>query len=188
MMNKRPYARIRRGLAGVAFAIAAFWALTVPAAIPPERRPPQNPDTLAGLNRILIPKLEFEDATVLQVLTFLKKQCQKIDPEHEGINLVIYQGNDKAVGTEPTVPEGKPFSDRLITLNMINVPLGEALRYVCLAADLQYRVEPGVIIIADKNTPFETMETRAYPVAAGVIDAKPTMKSEKWGHDDHVFK
>ncbi len=69
-----------------------------------------------------------------------------------------------------------PPNQRTITLNMNNIPLGEAIRYICLGAGLKYKVESNAVIIADSSVPLDDMETRFYPVEAGVLDAARTRR------------
>lgn len=153
----------------------------------------------AKLENIHIPKIEFEEATVAQVVTFLKKRSQELDPENEGVNIIFHQETtgrggegaavapaaepapaavpaEGAVAAEPKAADASSVSNRLITLSMNNVPLGEVLRYVCLGANLKYRVENYAVVIADKNAPLENMDTRFYPVEAGVFDAARTLE------------
>lgn len=69
---------------------------------------------------------------------------------------------------------GGGVMQRTITMNMDNIPLGEVIRYICMGAGLKSRIESHAVIIADQSVPFETLETRFYPVEAGVLDAERT--------------
>lgn len=64
-----------------------------------------------------------------------------------------------------------------ITMDFDNIPLGEAIRYICQGAGLKYKVETHAIIIASQNVPFDEMETRFYPVEAGFLRQKPTREA-----------
>ena len=73
---------------------------------------------------------------------------------------------------------GMAAAQRTITMNMDNIPLGEIIRYICLGANLKWRIEEHAVIIADKSVPLETMETRFYNVEAGVLDARRTRAAQ----------
>ncbi len=65
-------------------------------------------------------------------------------------------------------------SELTITMDFDNIPLGEAIRYICQGAGLKYKVETHAVIIASQDIPFDEMETRFYPVEAGFLRQKPT--------------
>ena len=177
--------------------------------ITPQPVPTGGGGLVQKLEDIVIPDIDFNDATIQAVVEFLKKQSIKLDPEGEGVNIILYK--DAAAGDEAgTVPEPAPEDDgfggfddggfrdddfafggeapaeeetfdgggepeaaamgKRITLTLDRIPLGEAIRYICLAAGLKYRVDTNAVIIAGKNVPFEEVETRFYSVEAGVID------------------
>jgi general secretion pathway protein D len=43
----------------------------------------------AKLQNIILPKVEFEEASVAQVVAFLKKRSQELDPDGEGVNIIL---------------------------------------------------------------------------------------------------
>ena len=61
-----------------------------------------------------------------------------------------------------------------ITIMFDDLSLGEAIRNICLAADLKYRVEEYAVVIAGKDVPLDDLETRIYP-----IDSEAGMSSEE---------
>lgn len=79
-----------------------------------------------------IQKVEFREATIDQVLDFLKSEARKLDPEQRGLNFVL----------SPAAATGAK-----VTLTLDEVPFGVALRYAVEAAGLEFRVEPFVIVI-----------------------------------------
>lgn len=76
------------------------------------------------------------------------------------------------------------IKSRRVTLDFDNIPLGEAIRYICRAARLKYRVEPHAVIIASEDTEFDDMETRFYSVEAGVIRQQATRGNARGIEDD----
>jgi tetratricopeptide (TPR) repeat protein len=72
-----------------------------------------------------------------------------------------------------------------ITMDFDNIPLGEAIRYICQGAGLKYRIERYAVIIAGRDVPLDDMETRIYPVEAGFLTTQATRESNlDFGEDD----
>jgi len=51
-----------------------------------------------------------------------------------------------------------------ITIVVDDIPLGEAIRYICRGANLKYRIEKFAVVIASQDVPLDDLETRIYPV------------------------
>lgn len=51
-----------------------------------------------------------------------------------------------------------------ITIVVDDIPLGEAIRYICRGANLKYRIEKYAVVIASQDVPLDELETRIYPV------------------------
>lgn len=163
------------------------------------------------LENIIIPKLTFEEATIQNVVTFLKERSKDLDIEGEGVNIFLRLDQGRTAVDEQPAAEEQPtdeFSfgadeeftfteDELtdvddfggldettaaapqdtqptITMDFDNIPLGEAIRYICQGSGLKYRIEPFAVIIADKNVPLTEMETRFYPIDAGFMKGAVT--------------
>jgi len=124
-------------------------------------------DLYVKLNDLTIPKMEVEEMPVAEVFDFLRKESKRLDPDHEGVNFFF----KLLAGQQDTVMQ------REVTVSFVKLSLAEVIRYVCMAADLNYRIEDRAVIIADVKTPLSKMETRYYRVKAGVFDAKKTRKS-----------
>jgi len=65
--------------------------------------------------------------------------------------------------------------EKTVTIMFDDLTLEEAIRSICAAADMNYRVEEYAVVIASKEIPLETLETRIYPLeklgSAGFGDA-----------------
>lgn len=66
----------------------------------------------AKLNKIIIPKLEFKEATIREAVEFLKKKSQDLDtsepdPAQKGVNIVLKLDAAPALGV-PAMPEAAP--------------------------------------------------------------------------------
>jgi general secretion pathway protein D len=141
------------------------------------------------LNRIIIPRVDFRDATVRQAVGFLQQRSRdldtsEVDPERRGINIVV-----KLPVSAPPPPaalevEGEataaPVSsgDNRITLNLSNVPLYEALRYVATLAGLKVKVEPFAVSLVPLSEPTDVLEQREFKVPPGFITGVTSGEAE----------
>ena len=140
------------------------------------------------LKRIVIPKIEFKEATVKEALELLRKRSveldeQELDPAQKGVNIVLKLDESEpsvsapvpdvpADSKAPAVPKVTPTpvgggEDVRITLALTNVPLLEALKYVTALANLKYKVDPLTVTVTPIGTAvgqdFVTMEWRLRP-------------------------
>ncbi|MGH8095415.1 MAG: Amuc_1098 family type IV pilus outer membrane protein [Chthoniobacterales bacterium] len=150
------------------------------------------------LNTIIIPKIEFRDASVREAIDFLRQQAAANDPSTEGkrgVDIVLrttslgkaeapaplpetpsLPGASPAIGIEPTpVPASIPAApsispvDARITLTLTQIPLGEALRYIASQAGLKVKVEPYAISIIPISEQSNDLFTKEYRVPPGFI-------------------
>jgi len=111
------------------------------------------------MERVIIPRLEFREATVREALDFLKKKSVELDPEAP-VNIrtnfpMVLAGPREANPAipPPSIPGESgatpgPFAGRgianpqeaRITLALTNISLYAALRYVTSLADLKFRI------------------------------------------------
>ena len=73
---------------------------------------------------------------------------------------------------------GGAAGEKTITIMFDDLSLGEAIRNICIAADMNYRVEEYAVVIAAKNVALDNLETRIYPVEQ---DAFAEMGAEEGG-------
>lgn len=158
----------------------------------------------AKLENIVIPKISFEDANINSVVKYLKNRSRELDPDGEGVNIFLQLAQaahatapvEEAAATEESGFEefAEPSGDAteaapaaaeppaeeegagglVVTMDFDNIPLGEAIRYICQGAGLKYKVETHAVIIASQDIPFDELETRFYPVEAGFLQQKLT--------------
>lgn len=102
------------------------------------------------LGRIIIPKVELEEARLEEVIDWLRQSARKHDPRECGVNLIVKLDN-KA-------------KNKKITLNLRKIPFDDLLRYICILADLNYRVTDKVVYIYSGELPSEEMKTRYYHI------------------------
>ncbi len=131
---------------------------------------------ISRLNRIIIPRVDFRDTTIRQAVSFLQQRSRDLDttesdPERRGVNIVLKLPTTP-VATSETEGESSmpaPSADNRITLNLSNVPLYEALRYVATLAGLKVKVEPYAVSLVPLSEPTDTLEQREFKVPPGFI-------------------
>lgn len=80
-------------------------------------------DGLPNLNRLIIPKIEFTDATPREAFAFVSQKVRDLSPDKKPLNIVWL------------VPEGAAVPN--VTLNLQNIPANDALRYIAEGANLE---------------------------------------------------
>ena len=146
------------------------------------------------LDEIIFPEISFREAVISDVVNFLSDESRKLDPEKVGVSIVLGTGIGGAAaptpspvstpapvvppsgpgvesvpGATPTVPVATAGRPSGITLNLRNVPMMEALRYVTTLANLKYRIESSAVLVLPVDAPEPQMETRSYHVNPGVF-------------------
>ncbi len=146
------------------------------------------------LNEIVIPEVNYREAVVSDVITFLSDESRTLDPEKVGVNIVLSSSmagpspktaptpataaptarGAEATTTEAPQGEAPESFGQKITLSLRNVPLIDALKYVTTLAGLKYRIESSAVIILPLDAPEGEMVTRSYPVTPGVFKGPST--------------
>jgi len=96
------------------------------------------------LDSIIIPKIEFRDLPVSDALAFLRQQAKLHDSSTN-------KANEK--GLNFVFKLSKEHSSTVVSLELENVSLRAALRYVCTQANLKFKVEPEAILVAHVQDP-----------------------------------
>lgn len=150
----------------------------------------------AKLNTIIIPRIEFRDASIREAMDFLRQQAAANDPATEGrkgvdivLRLAPMGGRPElappvvlpppteegviptpvpAPLAAPVVPAISP-ADARITLTLNEIPLGEALRYIASQAGLKVKVEPYAVSIIPVSEQSNDLFTKEYRVPPGFI-------------------
>jgi beta-lactamase regulating signal transducer with metallopeptidase domain len=92
----------------------------------------------AKLNRIILPRVQFSGASIEEAMEYLQTKSREFDSlDKKGVQFLLRPG-----GAKPG----------LISLDLKEVPLIEALRYCTELAGLTYKVEPYAVIIAATTT------------------------------------
>ncbi len=106
------------------------------------------------LREIIIPIMDFEDTTLEEAVDFLRLRCMELDaneadPAKKGLNFVVAPLQELAP-VEPFA-EGTPDAvvkgPRIGALRLRNVPLGEALKYICQATGTRFEIDDHAVNI-----------------------------------------
>ena len=131
---------------------------------------------ISRLNRIIIPRVDFRDTTIRQAVSFLQQRSRDLDttesdPDRRGVNIVLKLPTTPiaAPDVEGDTSIAAPSADNRITLNLTNVPLYEALRYVATLSGLKVKVEPYAVSLVPLSEPTDTLEQREFKVPPGFI-------------------
>jgi general secretion pathway protein D len=119
------------------------------------------------LDEIMVPRLNFTDATVREAIEYLRSVSAQQDRDaadagDRGVNIVLKL--DAAA------------SSQTITIDLANIPLREALDYITRLANLKVKVEPYAVLIVPNN-PNELTDpliTKEYRVPPGFITSLPS--------------
>jgi len=163
------------------------------------------------LNHIIIPKIEFRDATVREAVDFLKQKShdldtQETDPARRGVNIVLKMEStpglsvpppaapaaapavpglpaDAAAAAVPATPAAPSIapSEARITLSLTNIPLAEALRYITNLAGLKVKIDPYAVTIVPLSEPTDTLITKEYKVPPSFLTNTPSASSAPSG-------
>ena len=135
-----------------------------------------KPAIIQRAAQIVIPSVNFRDATLEEAVAFLRIRAKDIDPSRKGINIVLVAG----MANNPAK----------ITLDLKQVPLDEALRYVASLAAARIIARSDSIEIAPLTSPslpttdspieFAAKETRS-DSATGIFTATGEANTEVAG-------
>jgi len=97
-----------------------------------EKYSPKTVDQEKALQAIIIPKVEFHDATLREALESLRKKVVDLTSGKQTANFVV--------------PSGEPTDSTRVTLSLQNVPFPEAVRYVGKVANFEFKFEKYAIV------------------------------------------
>jgi len=133
------------------------------------------------MESIILPVVDFRDATIREAIEFLRSESRRLDvaepdPTRRGVNIVLQLGTsspgappaiDPATGAPvPGAPDpNASIAAERIRLSLTNVPLATALGYVCDMAGLKYKVEPFAIRVVPQSENIEDLITREFRVS-----------------------
>ncbi|WP_343222499.1 Amuc_1098 family type IV pilus outer membrane protein [Prosthecobacter sp.] len=111
------------------------------------------------LRTITFPKVEFDGATLAEVVELLRVRSRDLDPEGTGISFVL-----------SVPPEAR---DKQVSLNLLNVPMEELLRYVSEMCGVAYKVDDHAVIFLSISERNNAIVTRSFRVPPDFIQNSP---------------
>jgi len=123
------------------------------AAAPAAPPPPGMSNTMQKMNSIILPFVNFQNASIEEAVAFLEAKSRELDrsnsPTGRGVRLILQPGWIK--------------SNASISLDLRDVPLSEALRYVTELAQMKYKVGSDSVVIVPLSE--NAIENRSLTVA-----------------------
>lgn len=183
MVTRLPSRFFPRRLLAAAFLVVAVCS-AAPAAEAPQAA--REAAIRQSMMQLIIPKLEFREATVREALEFLTRKIAQLYPTQPGLNYVLSlpvatgpadaPSNPSPPGDIPGLVDPKaaalaaaPPEEPGITLSLTNIPLWEALRYVAEIAHLQMKVGERALELSPQEKPA----AKAGPAPAKPNDIAP---------------
>jgi general secretion pathway protein D len=111
------------------------------------------------LRVLRLPKVEFADASLDEVVEYLRVTTKNVDPDGKGIDFVM--NADEMV-------RGKTLA-----LSLLDTPVEEVLRYAVQLAGAGYRVDNRAVIITSLTERNTTVSTRSFIVPPDFIQTAP---------------
>jgi hypothetical protein len=122
------------------------------------------------LHSIIIPKLEFREATFREALDFLKKKSVELDDDTASLREPsVYKPRQDVLPAAPRPVLPQSVEDTRMTVSLTNIPLYEALQYITNLADVKFWIGPDGVHITTPADP-EPMYTRDYYLPADFFE------------------
>jgi hypothetical protein len=109
------------------------------------------------LDGLVIPKLDFKEATLGSALDYMKKAADRISGGKVAVSFVVEVPADQ-VNSQP------------VTLSLSNIPFTEALRYIGGVAGLNFSYEKYAIVVRPNGSAAPTATAPAAPGLPGATD------------------
>jgi len=184
---------IRRGVSGPVESEAG----------PPKLTQTQSQQLREKMQGIVIPSISFRQASIVDVINFLREASEANDPQKGGGVNIILQLDAGPAGAAPAPPPtpaedlwgapggglpppagGEAPADTAgipaITLTLRRVSLMDAIKYVTEVAGLKYRLEENAVIITPKDRVVNVI-TRLYPVMPAIVQIATQQREEQGG-------
>lgn len=117
------------------------------------------------LRTLIIPEINFQPGTTIDdAASFLTLRSRDVDPTKEGVSFLVRN--------EQARQEAKPFS-----LQLKNVPLGDALRYITLLAGVKSRTDEFAVFFVPLSDRSENLVRREFRVSQDFFDSAPTTEA-----------
>lgn len=110
---------------------------------------------VAKLKDIKLERIDFTSASLEEVVEYLRVRSRDLDPSGKGVDFVL------SLPPDQTTPP--------VTLNLVNVPIEEVLRYVTEISGVHYRIEEFAVRIVSMSDTNQTLISKSYRVPPDFI-------------------
>ncbi len=137
------------------------------------------------LDRIVIPLVNLEQASLEEALEFLRVRAAEhdtvaLDPEQRGVNFALNLGtSDSEVANR--------IRNARFDLQLRNVPLSEILRYLTALTETEYRTDDYSVIVRPRGGISDAMMTRSYRVPPDFLSTLTAGATSDAGADADPF-
>lgn len=154
--------------------VDSLWELQASAAIDLTRLNPGSTSLVEDavsvknkLDRIIIPKIALDQASLQEALDFLRLRAREndtleLDPERKGINFAINLG-------PPDSPVATQISNARFDLQLTGLPLSQILRYITEITRTSFTTDDFAVIITPAGSSSAELVTRTYRVPPDFI-------------------
>jgi general secretion pathway protein D len=143
------------------------------------------------LNDIVIDNLSLNDVTIREAVEILKQKSRQLDSfsadsKTKGVNIVLKIPPPAAPGNEGETPEPGSESpatpvvteNSRVNLDLKNVPLIEAIRYLTELTGLKQKIEPFAVSLVPATESTEELLVKEYRVSPNFIPSTSPSESE----------
>jgi general secretion pathway protein D len=121
------------------------------------------------IDRIIIPKIALDQASLEEALDFLRLRSQEndtfeLDPARKGVNFAVNLG-------APGSPEADRVSKARFDLQLSNVPLSQVLKYITAATSTSFTTDEFSVIIQSTESTSAELVARTYRVPPDFISS-----------------
>ena len=133
------------------------------------------------IDRIIIPKIALDQASLAEALDFLSLRAREndtleSDPNRKGINFAVNLG-------APDSPTATRIRDARFDLQLSQVPLSQALRYITDITKTSFTTDDFSVIISPTGTESAELVTRTYRVPPDFISSMSNGPKEEAAAD-----
>ena len=113
-------------------------------------------ELLNRLKELMIDHIEFNESDIGSAILLLRSRSKDLDPKGEGFNIMF--------------PQPDKYANKVVTLNLDQIPLYEVLRYICKITGLSYHInETDKIITIGSGADISDMDRRYIPIRQATI-------------------
>jgi general secretion pathway protein D len=114
------------------------------------------------MNKIIFPTVQFQGATIDEAIEYLRVKSRDLDTFTDasgvkGVNIILRTGDAP--------------SNASISLDLKDVPMTEALRYITELAQMKYKVEAHAVLVVPLSEDANQQYTRSYRVPPDFLSA-----------------